>query len=506
MTNTTNMTNIATAINTQRDTSSPRPATGPQNTGPLNSAPQNSGSQHTAPQDSSRILITLLQLGRRARAAQSAAELGFVAVNETLQLISYRQAALWLTTTAGLGLDIGIGGIAAVSGTPQADPNSPYIQWLSQLARSLHKADGKTDDKALRIVNQADLPEHLASDWHNWLPEHLLWLPLVYQQNNEASSNGGLLFARPEPWTETELALASELGQVYQHALQALNPRRHWQFNLREWFKPTRTKAWVSGIALAVCLFPVHLSVLAPAEVIPREPFLVRAPLDGVIENFYVRPNQPVTPETPLFSLDITALQSQHAVAQQAYDTAQEEFRQTAQLAVTDDKSKLEMALRRGALAEKSVELDYSAEQLGRVQVKAERAGVAVFGDINDWQGKAVMLGEKIILLADPNKVEISIDLPATDIIALPVGAEVKLYPNASAISSYSAKVTNIAYRAETTPAGVLAYRIKAELSPEQDLPRLGLMGTAKISGGYVPFSYYLLRKPLTATRQWLGW
>jgi len=450
----------------------------------------------TPAHDTSRLLVTLLALGKRARAAKTTAELGFVMVNETLQLLSYRQAGFALT--GGLGLQTS-GQIAAVSGTPNPDPNAPYIQWLTQVARSLNKLDVT----APQIVGSADLPELLAADWSTWLPEHGLWLPFV---DSTGQHQGGLIFARAEVWTHAEIALASELGQVYQHALQALSPRRHWQLNLRERLKPTRTKAWVAAGVLTICLFPVRLSVLAPSEVIPLQPFLVRAPLDGVVENFYVRPNQPVTAETPLFSLDTTALQSQHAVAQQAYMTAEEEYRQAAQMAVTDDKSKLEMALRRGALAEKSVELDYTAEQLGRVQVKAERAGVAVFNDVNDWQGKAVILGEKILLLADPNKVELSIDLPASDIIAIEPGDSVKLYPNASPVSSYSAKVTTVAYHAEATSAGVLAYRIKAELVADQNLPRIGTMGTAKISGNRVPFIYYLLRKPLSATRQWLGW
>lgn len=451
----------------------------------------NSAVETPAVQDNNRIFATLLQLGRRARAAKTVEELGFVMVNETLQLLSYRQAGLWLTS--------GLGRVLAVSGTPQVDANAPYIQWLGQLGRSLSKAD----DQSLHVVMPDEIPENIASDWQHWLPEHALWVPMLNQQQ---ATNGGLLFARPEPWTPSELAIAAEVGQVYQHALEALSPRRAWHLNLRERFKPTRTKLWAAGITLGICLFPVRISVLAPAEVIPKEPFLVRAPLDGVIETLYVRPNQPVAAQTPLLSLDTTTLQSQHAVAQQAYDTAQEEYRQAAQLAVTDDKSKLEMTLRRGLLAEKSVELDYASEQLGRVQVKAERSGVAVFSDINDWQGKAVALGEKILLLADPEKVEISIDLPASDIIAIPEGAEVKLYPNASPVSSYAAKVTSLAYSADITPAGILAYRIKAELLPDQKLPRLGLMGTAKISGGYVPFSYYLLRKPIAAARQWLGW
>jgi hypothetical protein len=457
--------------------------------------PQQPGPQQKEPQqDGTRALITLLQLGRRVRAAHTLEELGFVMVNETLQLLSYRQASLLLTT----GLQ-SLGGIAAVSGTPNPDPNAPYIQWLTQVMRSFNKLD----IAGPQAITSTDLPELLATDWHNWLPEYALWLPLADSNGNRF---GGLVFAREEVWSEAEIALANELGQVYQHAIQALNPGRQWDFNLRKMLKPTRTKARITAATLVVLVFPVRLSVLAPTEVIPRDPFLVRAPLDGVVENFYVRPNQPVIAETPLFSLDTTALQSQHAVAQQAYNTAQEEYRQAAQLAVTDDKSKLDMALRRGALAEKSVELDYTAEQLGRVQVKADRAGVAVFSDINDWQGKAVVLGEKIILLADPTKIELKIELPASDIIAIEPGDEVKLYPNASPVSSYSAMVTSVAYHAEPTPAGVLAYRIKAELIADQELPRIGMMGTAKISGERVPFSYYLLRKPLAAARQWLGW
>lgn len=445
------------------------------------------------PQDSNRALITLLQLGRRARSVKTPGELGFVMVNETLQLISYRQAALMLKDAA-----LGAGRVAAVSGTPNPDPNAPYIQWLGQLTQHLND----TNNSETAFTCQ-DLPESLASDWNSWLPEHGLWLPLT---RTDESQLGGLLFARAEPWSQAELALAGELRQLYQHALQALNPRRQWQLNLHETLKPTRTKAWIAAVLLGACLFPVRLSVLAPTEVIPLDPFLVRAPLDGVVENFYVRPNQPVAADAPLFSLDTTVLQSQHALAQQAYITAEEEYRQAAQLAVTDDKSKLEMALRRGALAEKSVELDYTAQQLGRVQVKAERAGVTVFNDVNDWQGKAVALGEKVLLLADPAKVELSIELPASDIIAIATGAEVRLYPNASPPSSYKAEVTSIAYHAEPTPAGILAYRIKARLTPGQELPRIGMMGTAKISGNYVPFCYYLLRKPLAAARQWLGW
>lgn len=437
--------------------------------------------------DPARALVTLLQLGRRARAANTPEELAFIMVNESLQLLDYRQASLWLTGNFGR--------VAAVSGVPEPDPNAPYIQWLGHVFRHQLKQENAT---GLHPLQAQQLSDTLATDWVSWLPAQGLWIPLVVKEK----VIGALLLAREQSWSDAEMAIAKELQDAFAHALAShfrqVQHRQLWrEFKHKKWL-------WI-GLTIA-CFFPVRMSVLAPAEVIPLNPFLVRAPLDGVVEKFAVVPNQTVAAGDELFNLDTTVLKSQHALAQQAYSTAQEEYRQSAQLAVTDDKGKLEMALRRGLLAEKSVELEYSANQLQRVQVKAERAGIAVFADVNDWLGKAVVLGEKILLIADPQQVELRIDLPASDIIPIEPGATVNLYPNASPISSYTATVKSVSYQAEATASGVLAYRIKADFHSDEKLPRIGLMGTAKISGNRVPLIYYLFRKPITAARQWLGW
>ena len=50
-----------------------------------------------------------------------------------------------------------------------------------------------------------------------------------------------------------------------------------------------------------------------------------------------------------------------------------------------------------------------------------------------------------------------------------------------------------------------MAYLLKADLGSNQALPRIGLIGTAKLHGSRVPLVYYALRRPMTAVRQWLG-
>lgn len=431
-------------------------------------------------------LLGLLQLGQRVRAATTLQALGFVAVNETRAVLGYRQAALWLEGE----------GVSAISGVPQVDADAPYVQWLARAFPALGPVN------APRRVTADAITPLLGEEWPTWLPAHGLAMPLPHAGG---APRAVVLFAREQPWTDEELALAGELGAMLGHGLFALRPREAlWR---RGWARLRARRSWwkVALVLLVVCVIPVRLSALAPAEVTPVDPFVVRAPLDGVIDNLKVVPNQSVEAGALLFDLDATTLRSRYASARKAYETAQEEYRQSAQQAVTDDKSKLQMAERRGDLAQKEVDMTYTADQLARVQVKAERAGVAVFADVNDWTGKAVVVGEKVLVLADPDKVELTGYLPVGDQIALARGADVTFYPKASPFTAFHATVDSVAYKAAPTDEAVLAYRVKAHFATGERVPRLGLMGTARLYAGRVPLIYYVLRRPLASLRQWLG-
>jgi multidrug resistance efflux pump len=434
-------------------------------------------------------LLALLQLGRRAREATSMEELGFIAVNETRALLPYRQAALWLTDS--------VSGVSAISGVAQLDSSAPYTQWLGRLFKALG-----TEGSA-RGVCAGDLSPVLGEEWGQWLPRDALAIPLVSQGRGVV---GLLLFARPGAWHDYEIELAQELGKIYGHALFALRPRKAAFARLRGSFRSRKRLLIAAAVIFAALWIPVRLSVLMPAEVTPLDAFVVRAPLEGVIDHLEVRPNAVVAAGAPLFNLDTTLLESRRATAREAYETAREAYRQSAQLAVTDDKARLELALHKGALDEKAVDLDYTTSALERVQVRAARAGVAMFSDVREWVGRAVTTGEKVMVLADPEKVELTARMPVGDQIAVQPGAEILFYPKASPFASYVATVDSVAYRAEPNDENVLGYRIRAHFKPGAAPPRLGLMGSARVYSGRVPLIYTVLRRPLAVARQWLGW
>lgn len=446
----------------------------------------------TVHSDPARPLATLLQLMRRAREAETEDVLGFTMVNESLRLLPYRQAALWR--------DGPLGRVMAVSGLPETDPSAPYVQWLAGVFKAL--AEGGAGE-AVRSVTAADLPAAVAEDWPSWLPEHALWLKLAPPGEHGA---GALLLARDQPWCEYEGTLAAELAHAYAHALARFAPQRPLRDRLGGWLRASKMRRRTLIALFVLACLPVRLTVLARGEVTPQTPLLVRAPLSGVIDRIEVQPNQRVAAGTALFSLDSTTLAGQLAMASKAQEAAQEAFRQSAQLAVTDDKGKLEMAADQAALEEKRIEADFTSRQLARIHVKAARPGVVVFSDRSDWLGRAVATGERVMMLADPGKVELTAFLPASEAIRVEPGMTVRLYPNASPADSYDAVVTRVAYRAEPTEEGILAYRLHARFAAGEALPRIGQMGTARVYGDWVPLVYYALRRPLTWCRQWLGW
>jgi hypothetical protein len=433
---------------------------------------------------------TFLQLERAARHAATAEELAFVAVNETRRLIAYRQAAL-IADPAGSAR------VLAVSGVATLDRDAPFLQWLTRAARAAARRAGS--ETAPRPVDFAELPDAVARDRAEWAAPAVLWVPLPAP---DGRIDAALWLSRDEPWPEAERLLLERLADCYGHALAALAGRRG-----RRRLRPRRrVLPWaLPALLVAAMALPVRQSALAPAEVVPSDPVPVAAPLDGVIAEMSVSPNQAVAAGDPLFAFDDTELRNAHAVAERTLAVARAEARQAAQAAFADPRDSARLAALEARVEMREAELAYAAERLSRVRVTAPAAGVAVFSDPSDWIGRPVATGERILLIADPARAELRIFLPVGDAIALEPGAPVDMFLDVAPLDPVPAVLARAAYEAEVTAAGVLAYRVSARLAEGAEVPRIGLQGTAKIGGETVPLGLYLFRRPIAALRQGLG-
>ena len=429
-------------------------------------------------------LAALLELGRQARQAESLSELQFLLVNDSHALAPYRQAAFWTADK----------GVRALSGVVQVEANVPYALWLDALGRQL------IQEPEARVVERAALPDALAREWDEWLPSEALWLPL--------GGDAGVLLARDLPWRDPELVLLTEWAGIWHHAWQARQmSRRGWAFWRRDAQKPPRGwRPWRWAIALGVlALVPVRLTVLAPGELVPANPAVIRAPLEGVIDTFHVQPNEAVHQGQPLFGFDEALIQNRLDVAQQALATAETEYRQAAQQALSDPRAKAQLAVLTGKIEEKRAEVAYGTEQLQRARVLAPRDGIALFDDPSEWIGRPVTVGERIMRIAAPQDVEVEAWVSLADAIPLADGSRVALHLNASPLAPFDATLRYFAHDAVERPDGTYAYRVRARLaSPTEH--RVGLKGTAKFSGRWVPLGYWALRRPLASLRAATGW
>lgn len=434
---------------------------------------------------------TFLQLERTARHAESRSSLGFTIVNETRRLIAFRQAAFLLVDSGGRRARV-----EAVSGVAVLDRNAPYLRWLEAVAR--HVQANRDLATGVVILSVDDLPAELARDWDEFAGASILLCPMALPDGHRV---GLLWLVRDGDWDESDTVLLERLAECYAHAWVALLGRRSRVMGAR---LPKIAGAAI-GLSLAVLLLvPVRQSALAPAQVVAADPTVMAAPMDGVVRAIHVDPNQAVAEGAPLFSFDDTSLRNNLEIAERSLSIAEAEHRQTAQGAFRDSEATARLAFLEAQIALRRAERDYARELLGWVTVAAPVAGVVVLHDKNDWIGRPVSTGQRIMMIADPLVTELRIMLPVADAISLEPGAQIDLFLDVSPASPVPATLVSAAYEAEETPSGQLAYRVTASFDDET-APRLGLRGTAKIFGDPAPLFIHLFRRPVSGLRQWLG-
>lgn len=449
-----------------------------------------------SPLPDAALADTVAGLEARARAATNLAELGFSIANDAHVLVPFRQALVFADDGAH-------GEMFAVSGLARPSEDSPYLVWLRRAWPWLReRIDGRPGWLTLATPGSA-IPDDIADGWREWWPDGVFALPLRRRSGEPLACVCLLLESEPPA---TLAAALTQLAATWSYCWEMLGgrPAAGWRVHLHRLSATQRRLTLIA--ALLLLLVPVRETALAPAEIIALDALAVASPLDGVVKTIHVRPNQPVRAGERLFSLDDTTLRNRLDVSQKSVAVADAELAAMTQKAFDNPQSKSELSLLGGRARERRAELAAISTQLARIDVVAAQDGIAVFADANDWLGRPVSTGERIMLLANPDRPGIAIHLPVADAIALEVGAPVKLFVTVAPLSPLSAKVIETSYQAVLSPDAVASYRLRAAFAENGGLTRIGLRGTAKLYGEWVALGYYLLRRPLASLREWSGW
>lgn len=456
------------------------------------SATKTASAQPAAGTDREAGLLALLKLEADARATKTTIDLALLIANEARRLTRARQVFVLCRQRDALRL-------VAVTALPTVDRMAPLTHTVEVVARHIESEGHAAQACDFRFDAYAGAGNDTASSYPL---KEAAWVPFV---DRDGEVFAGMILTREVAWLERDLVIAKRLGGTFAHAWSALEATSP---IARALLPSRRVMAAIAVVLLALGFVPVSLTTLAPVEIVPRDPFVVAAPIDGVIEDVPIEPNSRVAEGTLLVKFEDTTLRNRLEVAEREVQVAAARLKTTTQLAFADESGRHELAVARAELQLKTAERDFARDLLAKAEIRAPRAGLAVLGDKKELIGRPLSVGERILEIADPGSVEARIEIPVSDSIILHNGAQVKLLLDSNPLASIDANVIGSDFQARLSDAAVLSFRAIAEIDATSAVARplrLGARGTAQIYGERVALGFYLLRRPFAKLRQWTG-
>lgn len=421
--------------------------------------------------------------------------LKFIILNDTLHLVYYNQALLF-------SYEEGKPTLIGISGQDSVNKHSELVKKWDLLIKHLkNPEEGKVITSESFSEQQA-----LYEELHEKSKSLIVWQP-IFVQNKMVL---GLWLERwdstPDdiPPEDTLSLLKNFLMPGYGAAWSKLSPL----FSPSTMLGVSKKTIYYGCLAAFVLLMIIRvpLRVVAPCEVVPKNPFVITAPIDGIIKEVVVKPSQVVKKGEILFEYNKKAPEQELRVAEKQVDVMQSEVNRAMTQGLTEKESLEQLAILKFKLEKEKLNLEFARYQNGLLDVKAPDAGIVIMDAPDDWRGRAVKTGEKVMTISDPSDTKVRIWIPESDNVVLDPEKEIKVILNTNPTKTYIAKQIYIANESKLSDLQVPSFIGEAnwEEAPPPEV-KLGLKGTAILYGDSVSLFYYIIRKPWGTLRSLLG-
>ena len=441
-------------------------------------------------EDKNIKIARLIGLEKKSREARTQDELNFVVVNETRQIFDFVNSYLLLKTPTDKYH------VKAVSDLATVDRTAPLVTFVENIIND----QKNTNLKEIQNLEVDKISRSLKIKKPKNIPDNILLIPIFSPQRG---LQGFLITTRNEKFNDNEVELARHLSLTYGHAYNTFLT----DFSIKDFLKKNFTgkRSWIIILSIIfILIIPIKITSTAPVEVVPKNPRLITAPFDGVVKNIIVNNNDKINSGDLLIQIEDTDLKNSFNLAKQSLQVAEKELLRSRQFSFSNNEEKARLAELMAQVDLKKAEVESTSERLNNSKIYADKDGIAIVDQKNNWQGRPVSVGEKIITIANPEKVEFLIWLPVKDSLIIKENTDVKVFLDINPIKPLKGKLKRASYQSSLSPEEVLSYQISASFEGEE-IPRIGLRGTAKIYGSRVTLFYYLFRKPITFVRQLIG-
>ena len=321
------------------------------------------------------------------------------------------------------------------------------------------------------------------------------------------ASVGGLWLERWSGvlWTEQECTLLSALALGYGGAWERLHPRRPLVEKLNTIARKKRTMAAFALVIALLMFLRLPLRVVAPCEVTPEDPFVVTAPLNGVVEDIRVRPGDPVRKGQLLFVYDKRVAEEELNVAREQVDIMESSLDRARMQAFADPRARSEISILEHRLKQEQARLELAKYNAARLEVRAEVDGVAELSDPEKWRGRPVSVGERVLSVVDPHQTKVRIQVPEDDNMDFNLDHPVKILLNVFPETAMEARLSYVSSEVIPGWQGVPGVQAEAEWIDRDPRVKIGLKGSSVLYGQNVSLAYWLFRKPWAGINNFLG-
>lgn len=441
-----------------------------------------------------QVLILINQLQLKTFNSSSRAALSFIIVNDTHQVFKYDRAVLWEISDKSPSL-------VAVSGQHALYNESEFSQKSRRLLSHLKDPGNFQELTESSFTAESSLLKEIVQK----NDAHVYWLPIKIQDKHQI----GLWV---EIWLQSGLK-ERDLKKEFHFLSHTLFPVYASTWNkfdqsqfLRQYLRKKQLWYYLAFFLL-ITLFVVRipLRVAAPCEIVPEKPFVITTPLDGTVAEVLVKPGQDVKKGEILFVYDKREPSEELKAAEKQVEISQAEVDRAATVGLSDPKTLNELEVLKLKLQKDQIALELVESQVGKLDVEAPEEGIVMIDDPEEWRGKPVKIGEKVLTLSDPTKTKLKIWVPEGDNVIIDPEKNINVILNVSPERELHAKLDFIAFESHIGEGDVPAFLAEALWeTPPQDI-KLGLKGTAILYGENVSLFYFFIRKPWATMRRLTG-
>ena len=366
----------------------------------------------------------------------------------------------------------------AASNAALIDPSSPVLTWVEELC-ALHSSQLENGST---FVASADSRVQVK----NFLPKHVLFVPLK-SKNQELL--GCLVFTQTARFSQHDMLFINHLAGTIGHALAIFSRK----LNPILGIGMARLATFIVVTLFLLSVFPMQLTTLAPAEVVAYQSEIIKAPIDGVIDEITVAPNTQVGPGSLLARLNNHNLKAVYDDVAQKTLLAESRTSHTQGKRVSEElKSDLEKSRARMESAE---------ERLLQTDIRAETSGIAIVKAPGEWIGRPVKAGEKILEIANPREVELVLEIPAEDADLISQKSKVRIFLDRRPFNPLTANVIDSSLVPEKRKANGTYYTFRARFDEGVPPPTIGQRGVARIYGERSSLLFFIFREQMKFSR-----